>query len=88
MSKSNNRNARDESVETELPPLTPQEEKKYDRVSTRRSPGFSVDLVVAARPKDEGGYPTRSDDGQKILKLHLKSFHDWLQAECQYATLS
>lgn len=86
MSRSNNRNARDEGAETELPPLTPQEEKRYNQVCARRSPGCPVNLA-AARPKDEGGSPTRSDDGRQLLKSHLKSFHDWLQAECQYATL-
>jgi len=40
MPEPNQTNARGEDNETELPPLTPHEEKKYGRVSTRLSPGF------------------------------------------------
>ena len=58
MSRSNTRNARkeDEDDKSELPPITPQEEREYGRVSTWFLPFALVKLVIAAWTKDEGGY--------------------------------
>ena len=63
MSRSNERDARDEDDKSELPPITPQEEREYGRVSTRFLPVSLVKLVViAAWTKDEGGSPARPDE--------------------------
>jgi hypothetical protein len=67
MSSSNKRNARNEDDEAELPPMTPQEERGYGRVSTRFLPVSLVKLVIAAWPQDGGGSLARPDEGRPLL---------------------